>query len=434
MATVRRAGFWARDWGTGSPVGRALRELEDSVAGHWDAGVQSRIRQARLSRLLDHAASTVPAYADMSGAGFTDYPVVTKETLRHGGPRHLSRVYSTSDVTRTHTGGSTGVPFEVRQNTSKKVHVQAELLHFTGALGYRVGDPFIFVRQLMPETRKSRPTQWMQGLTLVDCRDLSVPRLRAMMTSLRITSRGEAVLLAYASTLDAIKDLLEAGDFHGELPRFKAVISGAETLADGTRETVSEAFGCPCVSRYSNQENGVLAQDAATPNLFLANHAHYIFEVLTWDEDAPAAPGEQGRIVVTDLHNWAMPMIRYDTGDIGALETVEVGGVRRLAVTELSGRRVDWLTDANDRRVSPHVITTPMGSFADLHQYQFVQVGRAEYVLRLRTSRPYGREAELHAVLIRALGAAATVRFEYVAEIPRTPSGKHRHIINQTVQ
>ena len=98
------------------------------------------------------------------------------------------------------------------------------------------------------------------------------------------------------------------------------VISGAEFLNETTRNNLKKVFGCNVVSRYSNQENGILAQELIDSNYFMINNASYHIEFLKIDSDQEAEIGELSRIVITDLFNFATPMIRYDTGDLAVVE------------------------------------------------------------------------------------------------------------------
>src|SRR5690606_23201883 len=119
------------------------------------------------------------------------------------------------------------------------------------------------------------------------------------------------VLLAYASTYDALKDyILMEQNLSIKNIKFAGLISSSEILYDDTRKAMSEFFKCKVYSRYSNQENGVIGQDEDQNNVFVLNEANYIVEIFKLDEDVLASEGEVGRIVITDLYNYAMPMIR----------------------------------------------------------------------------------------------------------------------------
>ena len=86
------------------------------------------------------------------------------------------------------------------------------------------------------------------------------------------------------------------------------------------RINLRKVFGCNVVSRYSNQENGILAQELVDSDYFVINNASYWIEFLKLIQMWGADIGELSRVVVTDLFNYATPVIRYDTGDLAVVE------------------------------------------------------------------------------------------------------------------
>ena len=151
-----------------------------------------------------------------------------------------------------------------------------------------------------------------------------------------MSKKGRAVVLGYGSTYTAIKDYA----IRKEIERFSGVnlkgcISGSDMLFDETREVISKVFGgIPVVSRYSNEENGVIGQDEGNNNVFTINEAGYIVEICD-DVGRRLPEGTLGRIVVTDLFNYAMPMIRYDTGDMGAISVFDINGRKKRCIWQL---------------------------------------------------------------------------------------------------
>ena len=149
------------------------------------------------------------------------------------------------------------------------------------------------------------------------------------------------------------------------------------------------------------------------------------------DKDEVLPKGELGRIVVTDLYNYAMPMIRYDTGDMGAVDEFEINGRRKLCICDFSGRKVDVIFDAKGNALSPHTITNAMWDFPDIRQFQLIQTGAEVYTLKLNVEKEFGREKELVTVLQKVLGEEASIRIDRIAEIPVLASGKRRYIVNE---
>ncbi len=149
------------------------------------------------------------------------------------------------------------------------------------------------------------------------------------------------------------------------------------------------------------------------------------------DADEPAVEGQVGRIVITDLYNYAMPMIRYDTGDIGSITYVERNGVKKKAITNFGGRRVDVVYDCHGKRLSPHSITNAFWSFREIWQFQFIQESETQYTVKINVTDEFERRREMEALLLRLLGSEAEITIELVDDIPVLASGKRKYIANK---
>lgn len=148
-------------------------------------------------------------------------------------------------------------------------------------------------------------------------------------------------LMAYPSTLDTAVTMWSRL-FTNESD-IKVIIFTSETLTTEVREKLKAFFGedVRITARYSNTEQGVLGQEFEEGK-YVINWASYYVEVLKMDSDEPAAAGELGRIVVTDLYNLAFPLVRYDTGDVATMVYSENG----LPYLEnLYGRKMDLIYD-----------------------------------------------------------------------------------------
>ena len=200
------------------------------------------------------------------------------------------------------------------------------------------------------------------------------------------------------------------------------------------------AFACPVVDRYANEENGVLACARPGAELLYLNRASYHFEFLKPDADEPQVPGRLARIVVTDLYNYAMPMIRYDTGDL-AIVADEGDEHGPTALHSIQGRRADVIFDTRGGQVSGTSASAIMAkSFPDLERYQLIQEGMPAICSGWCPEDAHYSEADLQAVLCRWLGADAKVAVEFVESIPAGANGKHRpghrplHALNRRVR
>ena len=140
--------------------------------------------------------------------------------------------------------------------------------------------------------------------------------------------------------------------------------------------------------------------------------------------------GRSGRIVVTDLYNEAMPLIRYDTGDIGLLNEHLVNGKPTPMLEKIEGRKMDMVFDSNGHLVSSFTITNGMWKYTELTQYQFIQTSKTSYLFKLNIDTPFTRATELITDFKEIFGLDALIEIEYVDEIPLLNSGKRKKVMN----
>lgn len=407
-----------------------LHRIEDGGMSEEEVEVY---QQKQVHKLLCHAMATVPRCRSMHSKCLQDWPVTNKESYRCNYDASISSLFKKEDLIKMSTSGSTGTPFTCYQDSGKKRHVNAEVLYYNGKTGYNIGRRIIYLRSIVTEVAKSNLTQFAENIYLLDCKDLSDQGIESMLSFIRQHTQCDgAMLMGYSSSLDAFRRYFEKhGGESASGCKIYGVIAGSEMLQDATRNSLESAFGCKCFSRYSNEENGFLGQDGDENNVFLMNRANYVVEILKMDRDDPVEDGEIGRVVVTDLYNYAMPMIRYDTGDVGAWRHIEINGRKRTAIGSFGGRKVDMITDTKGSFISPHSITNLMWQFQEIRQFQLIQTGCRSYVLKINVNEPFAGNQQLRDSYLRVLGEDADFSIVYTDEIPVLSSGKRRYIVNE---
>jgi len=431
MCKLRNRLFWFLDAVKGGTIRKAYQELKTFDAADSGSSVLAEHQKSALQMLLPHAINTTKFYEKIQSARLSEFPIVDKNIIRSQQKDFMSNMYDRSDLFTMTTSGSTGTPFLCYQNISKKNRVNAEVIYYSEKAGYSVGGNLIYLRAITKENYKSKLHQWIQNETLLDICNLDDQRIENILLKINEDSNSSSMLLAYGSTFEALKDYFHRKGISSVLKStVSGVVSGAEMLSDATRDTISKVFNCRCFSRYSNQENGIIGQDDMENNVFIINETHYIVEIFKMDVNELAAEGEIGRIVITDLYNHAMPMIRYDTGDIGSIVYIERNGVNKKTITNFGGRRVDMVFDSYGNRLSPHKISNNFWSFPEIKQFQLIQESKIQYTLRLNVEGAFIRKNELKELLQRLLGDEAVLNIEMVEEIPVLASGKRKYIVN----
>jgi len=435
LTAIRNKLFWSYDQLNGGRIDRAYLELKKF--NEVDSNSASLINHQKkvLGQLLEHAVNRTEYYGQLKGAGrdLNDFPIVNKHLIREEQDKFIASPFDKNKLYMMATSGSTGAPFVCYQDVDKKKRVKAEVIYYSEKLGYAVGKRIIVLRAVVDQSRKSNLEQWMQNIVQIDVSTMDDERIVRLLSEIENLSRGGSLLLAYASTYDILKDFIMRKGMAYNCGIF-GLVSISEMFFDKTRKVMAEAFKCKCVSRYSNQENGILGQDDFINNAFLLNEAHYIFEVLKTDSDTPAKTGEIGRIVITDLYNYAMPMIRYDTGDMGMISTMQYQDISKNVITNFGGRKIDMIYDADGNFLSPHKISVAFWQYPELTQFQFVQKGAKEYLVRLNVLGQFAKQKELEAELASMLGDSARIEFEYTDFIPSLESGKRKYIQNDYYQ
>ncbi len=420
-SATRRAGFWTVDAVKGGHVREHYQDIRRLMT-------EGSVDSSAATRLLDHATGTTPFYRPYAGRGLADFPIIEKATIRSDHERFRSEAFAGATLHRRSTSGSTGTPFSVVQDAGKRQRHIADTVYFNDAAGQRMGDRLVWLcaAELVG---MSRWQQFSRNVIPIDHVGMDDADRASVLKVLR-RKHGSGIL-SVSSTLAALaRYATSVGQVPHELG-VRVVISIGEKLQPAARDTIEAAFACPVVDRYANEENGVLACSTTGDDRLYLNRASYHFEFLKPEADEPQVSGRLARVVVTDLYNYAMPMIRYDTGDL-AIVADEGDEHGPTALLSIEGRRADVIFDARGGQVSGTTVSAIMAeSFPDLERYQLIQDGAVSYQLWVVPGDADYSESDLQAVLCEWLGADAKVAVEFVPSIPTGANGKHRPVIGR---
>lgn len=238
-------------------------------------------------------------------------------------------------------------------------------------------------------------------------------------------------LMTYPSNLHT---LLEYMASKGQrLKSLKGVHTISEVLNDATRDLVREVLGVPLTDSYSNHEAGLLASQCPDCGNYHVQAESVLLEVLD-EDDTPCSPGETGRVVITDLHNFAMPLLRYETGDLAEVGEPCSGGRGLPTLRRILGRVRNMLTLPDGRRIWPRLSVGFYQQIAamPIKQIQVVQKSLEKVQLTMVCdSLTTDQERVITETLCGALGHPFQVDFVYVDRIPRGPGGKYEDFMSE---
>ncbi|MDB2607173.1 CoF synthetase [Zobellia sp.] len=432
-ATWRGSLFWLLDQIKGAKI-RTHYDAVKRINQNHESEYALQQRKNYLDHILKHAIQTVPYYMplELTGASLENFPVVNKNLIKENVTPFLSKTYLDKKTFPASTSGSTGTPFTVIHDINKKRRHKADVYFFWETVGHTWGKGFYYFRIWTKQNRKSKFIQTLQNITPVDVFKLNDQKIRQFLNTLIYGNTSKSIL-SYASALDGFVKYLKQNHTNLSQAKVTSIIAMSESLDIHTKHYLEAHFGCPVVSRYANTENGILGQQTAfLGNNFLINLASYHVEILDLKEDIAVDEGETGRIVVTDFFNHAMPLIRYDTGDLGALKKIKENGNIYYVLSTVEGRKMDTIYDTKDEPVSSFILTNNMWKYDSLNQYQFIQKGKKSYEFLLNPQAGFTREKELIKEFKGYLGSNANIAITYVDEIPLLSSGKRKKVRNLT--
>lgn len=386
--------------------------------------------QKKLHNLLSHAVNTTAFYSSFDANDINTFPVINKQTVIDNRQAMFSEIYKDKPLHEMHTSGSTGIPFVIQQDMDKRKRMIAEIKAMNELANYPSHEKMLYIwgaarKKEFPKKQEFRENIYRMGIAVND--DESIKKIVDF-----IIKKQPYALHASASNLPPIVDFIKKYAIPANKFKLKTIITGGEMVPEKLRYDLQEVFGrqCTVFVKYSTEEMGILAHDTGTDTPYILNVADYYFEILKMDSDEPCELGEFGRIVVTDLYNKAVPLIRYDTGDLGTLEQRNPDSWP--ALVNLSGKSRDLLYTTKGDSISGATMTNLLKLIKNVAMWQVIQEGEKQYrykIVPIKGTNPTDEDILLDD-LKNLFGADAQITVEYTDEIPTISSGKRRYTIN----
>jgi phenylacetate-CoA ligase len=239
-------------------------------------------------------------------------------------------------------------------------------------------------------------------------------------------------LVSFPSNLVALAGYAQAQGV--ELPGVREIRTIGETLAQAQRQQIEAAWQAKVVDIYTCEEAGYLALQCPVSGDYHVQAENVILEIVD-ARGAPCPPGKIGQVLITSLHNFATPLIRYEVGDMAEFGEACGCGRGLPVIRRIHGRKRNRLHLPSGESLFPY-----LGEHGDIaratgvkvHQFQCVQHSLEEVELKLVLERPLdaAEQAAVSALMQRNLGHPFGVRFSFPAEIPRGPSGKYEDFVS----
>lgn len=425
---IRLYSFWFLDSLKGGHLKKDLNEIKNTFKITSFRALQQK-NDPVLEKLLDSAVNSTKFYSQYkSYKTLQDFPVIDKLIIKNNFDTINILPSDHHNLLEASSSGSTGTPFKVYQTKRKARRNKADVIFFANNVGYTIGDQIIFIRLWIKKNRKSEIFKKLMNILEIDVEDdLSEGKLKSLITKIQKDKQPKG-FIGYSSGFEKVTRYLDKINSSPLDCNVKSIIATSESLYEDVRDKMEYYFKAPIVSRYSNEENGILAQQMINEKAYTINWASFYIEILDVEEDKPAKADELGRIVVTDLYNLATPLIRYDTGDLGVFCNYENDNIPKFKI--VTGRKKDTLYNTKGEIVNSFIVYNGLTKFPELNQFQVIQHNEKEYTFKINIDSKFKRENELLTYYKYYLGKDAKVSLDYVDEIPLLSSGKRRIIIN----
>jgi phenylacetate-CoA ligase len=425
-----------------SPYLKHMRTIEQMHK--WPQEKTSDYQLRGLQKLIRHALNNTEYYKErfsergikveniLSLSDLEDIPLLTKDDIRANKNRMIARNIPTERLVPKKTSGSTGVSVELFMDEDSGQWKRAVTAIYDRWAGWDIGRRVGAIWG-NPECNQN----WRLYLrNLLLTRHIYLDTLKMDEQSMRdyhalLFRKKPAILFGHAHSLFLFARFMEQKGLSGIYP--KGIISTCMVLHDFERKTIERVFGCRVTNRYGCEEVSLIACECPEGNMHL-NCDTLIVEFLR--DGKPVPPGEPGAIVVTDLTNFGMPMIRYKVGDVGvpSLKTSCPCGCAYPIMESLEGRVADYVVTPDGIYISGISLTENFAmQLPGVKQMQILQEKVDFLVFRIVKGEQYSEQttSDINRLALERFGQQMSWQIEYVDSIQSESSGKYRFCISK---
>lgn len=412
-------------------------------------------QELRLRQLVNHAYYHVPFYRELFDQhsikpedikaieDLMRLPTIDKNTIRENlFLGMLSDNHYKKNLHKITTSGSTGEPlvcYSEKKSIEMRWGATQRSLEWTG---YRFGDRQVrlwhkYVGLSIVEIIKEMTDAFLSRRKFIPAYEISDANLDQYVDNLMRFK--PALLDGYAESFNLLarflqKKKLAGAAWQGHKP--KGIMSSAQTMPPESRKIIEESFGCGVYDKYGSREfTGGIAYQCETRNGYHVVAECNIVEVIK-SNGSPAKPGETGMAVITDLNNYAMPLIRYQLGDlIVQRDKNEVCSCGRglPLIGAIEGRPQATIIGVNNQYLPGSFFARYFGELdGKIKQFQVVQHKFGEIDLKLVKANLYTDVVldNIIATIKNHLGVGIKINVEFADSIPLGKNGKRHHSLS----
>jgi phenylacetate-CoA ligase len=415
-----------------------MRCYRDLLNSQWLAREDQQQRQLRALRtIVSYARNNVPWYREHYSdlpeilSSPTELPILEKQHVQENVEQLISEEFDANELVEARTGGSTGKPLRVLfdlKTQERRNAAQARSNDWAGAhLG--MAQVALWGNPKVDNSFKARMRHHLlDRLSYVDTVGFDENSAQEFVD--QWISQNARVIFGHAHSIYLLAQYLQRNDERRIRPA--GIISTSMSLLSGQRALIEEVFGCPVTDRYGCEEVGLIAAQCEQHDYFHINTDHVFVEIVN-DADQPCSPGEPGQILVTDLTNRGMPLIRYRVGDTATFtDAICECGRESPLLEKLGGRLADFLLTRERAHVAGiSLIERTLTVIPGLDQMQIIQEEIDQFTINYVKAKNFAPDclAKIKAEFEVVFGTGISIDFSEKTVIPQLESGKYRFSI-----
>lgn len=397
---------------------------------------------AKLNNIIDYSIKYVPYYKEslkgviQSGVKKIDdlssLPFLTKTTLKKT-PSSIKSKHNYYGLTKKTTAGSTGEPFSLWKTADAMSQELAATWRGYSWAGVEMGDRqgrFWGVPLNTKDLWRSKAIDFVANR--MRCSAFSFNAEILELYTKKLLAFNPKYFYGYVSMLVQYANYFQQVN---RTPPFdlKCIVTTSEILSEYDRKLLQNTFNTKVFNEYGSAEVGTIAHECSHGALHVSSE-NMIVEIV--DDERVCLPGEAGEIVITELNNNAMPLIRYKTGDIGSLSASKCPCGRNLSIIEkIEGRTWDMINHLDGRKFHPayflYIFEEAKDKNLGISHYKIIQEDFQRFKILIVPDKLYSSKSEqfIQEQIKKTFDINTVVDFECVKEIKREPSGKFRQMV-----
>ncbi len=390
------------------------------------------IQEEKLKIMLSHASEKSPFYKTLDVNQDEDpykwlknFPILPKQTLKDKVDDFLT-VSDKSGLTAITSSGSTGAPSKVYFNSEELSSNRALQIIWWEWAGYKFGNSVLQTGVNMKRSFEKKLKDSLLNTRYIDAVSHDEDQIKDELNLLLKEPKRHFV--GYASSIFLFAKVANKYDIKGV--RFDSIISIGEKLLPNFKTEIEKAFESQIFDTYGASEGFLIASQGREGKYHIMS-PHLVLEILD-DQGNEVKPGEMGRVVITGLDNFTLPLIRYEIGDLAikAEEGCDDCELQLPVLGEIVGRITEFILTPAGKYITVQTVVRLMKRFKEVDQYKVIQISEGELLIELVSARAMDVEYfdRISLEYEKVLDEKLIINFKQVERISKAKTGKFQLI------